>query len=135
MAGQFEYNSNTYHNHELFGSEQYIWTKLLLGYKEASTRIITQNQLSLSYMDNYQKGISILHYTNNTISNFYGEFLHIDEDNGKVLNLDVPVMWHRINEGTESGTTMGMRFVSDGVEKTLTNSQHKYYDLIEYSGM
>ena len=135
MAGQFEDNSNTYHNHQLFGSEQYIGTKLLLGYKEVSTNVIAENQLSLSYMDNYQKGISVLHYTNNTISNFYGEFLHIDEDNGKLLSLDVPVMWHRRNEGTESGTTMGMRFVSDGVEKTLSNSQHKYYDLIEYSGM
>ncbi len=135
LAGQFKDNSNTYHNHQLFGSEQYIGTKLLLGYKEPATIDIPVDQLSVSYMDNYQKGISILHYTNSTISNFYGEFLHIDEDNGKVLNLDIPVMWHRRNEGTESGTTMGMRFVSDGVEKTLINSQHKYYDLIEYSGM
>lgn len=135
LAGQFEDNSNTYHNHQLFGSEQYIGTKLLLGYKETPELIIPENQLSLSYMDNFQKGISVLHYTNNTISNFYGEFFHIDEENDKLLSLDIPVMWHRRNEGTESGTTMGMRFVSDGVEKTLSNSQHKYYDLIEYSGM
>jgi hypothetical protein len=135
LAGQFKDNSNTYHNHQLFGSEQYIGTKLLLGYKEPAEIIVPTEQLSLSYMDNYQKGISILHYTNSSISNFYGEFLHIDKENGKLLNLDIPVMWHRRNEGTESGTTMGMRFVSDGVEKTLTNSQHKYYDLIEYSGM
>jgi hypothetical protein len=135
MAGQFADNLNTYHNHQLFGSEQYIGTKLLLGYKEPVTIDIPTDQLSVSFMDNFQKGISILHYTNSTISNFYGEFFHIDEENGKLLNLDVPVMWHRRNEGTESGTTMGMRFVSDGVEKTLINSQHKYYDLIEYSGM
>jgi len=135
LAGQFADNLNTYHNHQLFGSEQYIGTKLLLGYKEPVTIDIPTDQLSVSFMDNFQKGISILHYTNSTISNFYGEFFHIDEESGKLLNLDIPVMWHRRNEGTESGTTMGMRFVSDGVEKTLVNSQHKYYDLIEYSGM
>lgn len=135
MAGQFADNLNTYHNHQLFGSEQYIGTKLLLGYKEPASIDLPVDQLSNSYMDNYQKGISVLHYTNSTISNFYGEFFHIDKDSGKLLSLDIPVMWHRRDEGTESGTTMGMRFVSDGVEKTLVNSQHKYYDLIEYSGM
>ena len=38
-------------------------------------------------------------------------------------------------EGTGSGTTLGMRFVSDTIEKTLTNTDIEYYDLIEFSGM
>tara|TARA_R110001592_G_scaffold133680_3_gene349038 strand:+ start:2142 stop:4337 length:2196 start_codon:yes stop_codon:yes gene_type:complete len=135
LAGQFKDTVNEYHNHQLFGSEQFIGSKLLLGYKEPESIIIPTSEISNSYMDTYQKGISIIHYTNNTISNFYGEFFHIDEDNDKLLSLDIPVMWHNRTSATEVGTEIGMRFVSDGVEKELENSQHKYYDLIEYSGM
>ena len=88
-------------------------------------------------MDPFQKGICILHYTNSCISNFYGEQFYIDEDSGKLLNLDIPVMWHRRNDvGTESGTTLGMRFVSDTILKTIsTNNDIEYYDLIEFSGL
>jgi hypothetical protein len=87
-------------------------------------------------MDPFQKGISVIHYTNSCISNYYGEFFHIDGDAGKLLNLDIPVMWHRRNDvGTGSGTTMGMRFVSDTLEKTLDNTNIPYYDLLEFSGM
>ena len=36
---------------------------------------------------------------------------NIDEDNGKLLNVDIPVMWHRRGDGgTGSGTTLGMTF-------------------------
>ena len=92
---------------------------------------------SKSYMDTYNKSISILHYTNSCISNFYGEQFYIDEETGKLLNLDIPVMWHRRNDvGTESGTTLGMRFTSDTIRKTLSsNNDIEYYDLIEFSGM
>jgi hypothetical protein len=88
-------------------------------------------------MDPYKKSISIIHYTNSCISNFYGEQFYIDGETGKLLNLDIPVMWHRRNDvGTASGTTLGMRFTSDTIKKTLSsNNDIEYYDLIEYSGM
>jgi hypothetical protein len=88
-------------------------------------------------MDPFQKGICVLHYTNSCISNFYGEQFYVDEDTGKLVNLDIPVMWHRRNDvGTGSGTTLGMRFVSDTILKTTsTNNDIEYYDLIEFSGM
>ena len=43
-------------------------------------------------------------------------------------------MWHRRSDGgTESGTTIGMRFTSDTIKKTLSsNNDVEYYDLIEY---
>ena len=46
-------------------------------------------------------------------------------------------MWHRRDDvGTASGTTLGMRFTSDTIKKTLsTNNDVEYYDLIEFSGM
>ena len=135
MAGQFKDDLENYHSHNLFGSEQYAGTKQFLKYNETPTLNLSSDRLSVSYMDPYIKGISIIHYTNSCISNFYGEMFNIDGSSGKLLNLDIPILWHRRNEGTGSGTTLGMRFVSDTIEKTLTNTDIEYYDLIEFSGM
>jgi hypothetical protein len=137
LAGQYVDYPINYHEHNLFGSEQFNGTKQYLGYNDTLIVSTTGSKLdSISYMDTFQKGICVLHYTNSCISNFYGEQFYIDEESGKLLNLDIPVMWHRRNEGTGSGTTLGMRFVSDTVLKTIaTNSDIEYYDLIEFSGM
>jgi hypothetical protein len=138
LAGQYVDTPINYHEHNLFGSEQFAGTKQYLGYNDTLTVSTTGTKLdSISYMDPFQKGICILHYTNSCISNFYGEQFYIDEDSGKLLNLDIPVMWHRRNDvGTASGTTLGMRFVSDTILKTITtNNDIEYYDLIEFSGM
>ena len=138
LAGQYKDSPINYHEHTLFGSEQFAGTKQYLGYNDTLTVSTTGTKLdSISYIDPFQKGICILHYTNSCISNFYGEQFYIDEDTGKLLNLDIPVMWHRRNDvGTGSGTTLGMRFVSDTILKTTTtNNDIEYYDLIEFSGM
>ena len=138
LAGQYKDSPINYNEHNLFGSEQFAGTKQYLGYNDTLTVSTTGTKLdSISYMDTFQKGICILHYTNSCISNFYGEQFYIDEDSGKLLNLDIPVMWHRRNDvGTESGTTLGMRFVSDTILKTIsTNNDIEYYDLIEFSGL
>lgn len=138
LVGQYKESPINYHEHELFGSEQYTGSKQFLGYNQTITQsnIGTNNQ-SKSYIDPFQKGISILHYSNSCISNFYGEQFFIDKETNKLLSLDIPVMWHRRNDlGTASGTTLGMKFVSDTIKKTLsTNNDVEYYDLIEYSGM
>jgi len=141
LAGQFsEPGGDDYHSHDLFGSEQYVGTKQFLGYNNVVDVVRNSNFLSSSYLDPYQKAISIIHYTNSCISNFYGEMFNIDEDSGKLLNVDIPVMWHRRDGGTGSGTTLGMTFVSDTVLKTVSDSDAslpdvQYFDLIEFSGM
>ena len=137
-AGLYKDSPVNYHENNLFGSEQFVGTKQYLGYNRQLTVTNTNSMMdSKSYMDTYNKSISILHYTNSCISNFYGEQFYIDEETGKLLNLDIPVMWHRRNDlGTGSGTTLGMRFTSDTIRKTLSsNNDIEYYDLIEYSGM
>lgn len=142
-AGLFKNSPVNYHEHNLFGSEQFAGTKQYLGFNENlicntddATSICGTDQ-PISYIDPYKKSISILHYSNSCISNFYGEQFYIDEETGKLLNLDIPVMWHRRNDvGTGSGTTLGMRFTSDVIKKTLSsNNDVEYYDLIEYTGM
>lgn len=133
LAGMVIDNVNFYHDHRTFGSEQYAGTKQFLGYNYPYT---TDPQVGdIGKMDIFQKGISIIHYTNNCISNFYGEQFKVDED-GKLLWIDVPIMWHRRNEGTASGTTLGMRFQTDTTEyHNLPNTSIAYHDLIEFSGM
>ena len=137
-AGLYKDSPVNYHENNLFGSEQFVGTKQYLGYNREITVTDTNSMMdSKSYMDTYNKSISILHYTNSCISNFYGEQFYIDEETDKLLNLDIPVMWHRRNDvGTGSGTTLGMRFTSDTIRKTLSsNNDIEYYDLIEFSGM
>jgi len=85
-----------------------------------------------SVLDSVSKSISIIHYTNNTISNFYGEFLFIDGANGKNVNIYMPdLMYHRRDYPTGSGTTMGMTFIATGTTKLITNTDIEYIDLIE----
>ena len=142
-AGLYKDSPVNYHEHDLFGSEQFAGSKQYLSYNEnlvCNTNDATSvcgTDTPISYIDPYKKSISILHYSNSCISNFYGEQFYVDEETGKLLNLDIPVMWHRRNDvGTASGTTLGMRFTSDTVKKTLsTNNDVEYYDLIEFSGM
>lgn len=142
-AGLYRDSPVNYHEHNLFGSEQFAGTKQYLGYNENlicntndATSLCGTDQ-PISYIDPYKKSVTILHYSNSCISNFYGEQFYIDEQTNKLLNLDIPVMWHRRNDvGTASGTTLGMRFTSDTIKKTLSsNNDIEYYDLIEYSGM
>ena len=105
LAGLWKELPTNYHENTLFGSEQYAGSKQFLGMNEVLTVTQSSNNLSSSYMDPFGKGISIIHYTNNCISNSYGEMFVIDGDSDKLLSLDIPVMWHRRNEGTGSGTT------------------------------
>jgi hypothetical protein len=137
QAGLFKDSPTNYHEHNLFGSEQFVGSKQYLGYNQAVTVTQDTRLQPKSYIDTYNKSLCILHYSNSCISNFYGEQFYIDEDTGKLLNLDIPVMWHRRNDvGTASGTTLGMRFVSDTIKKTVsTNNDIEYFDLIEYTGM
>ena len=77
LAGLFnDPLGDDYHTHNLFGSEQYAGTKQFLEYNSVVTNP------NRSYMDTVRKGISIIHYTNNSISNFYGEQFYINEAHG-----------------------------------------------------
>lgn len=90
------------------------------------------DNLSSGYLDRFVKSIGLVHYTNNTISNFYGDFFHIDIANGKNLKLHVPhIMYHRREKTTDAGLTPGMVFIGNGSLKFIEGSDIEYYDLIE----
>lgn len=121
--------------HREYGSIDYIGEKQYLGFPCECISGLTVDCVNPveSYDDLFQKGIGIIHYTNNTISNFYGEFFYIDGDSGKVLTLDVPtVMWHnRAFGGSATGDLIGMRFISDTTLMYVENTNIEYYNLIE----
>lgn len=125
-------------NYELFGSYSYSGFKYpymeisCIGSGDTSSIIDTCSQPGQSVFDTAIKSMSVIHYTNHTISNFYGEFFFIDNTNGKTVKLHLPdLMWHRRDFSTASGTTMGMTFLASGSTQIVGTSQIEYIDLIE----
>lgn len=117
-----------------FGSYRYLGTKYpLMDYNCSNVDIDTLLSCDgTSINDSVKKNIAVLHYTNNTVSNFYGEFFFLSDNQNKILTLDLPnIMYHRRFNGSGStfGTEMGMRFRSSGDVKTVNGIE--YVDLIE----
>lgn len=136
----------TLEGHTKFGSINYVGLKQYLGYNdlcfgETSTELQVCEDKLLSQSDPFVKGIGIIHFTNNSTKNEYGELFYIDHDEELPLNLYMPtIMWHgRWFGGSMLGDKLGMKFVSSGETKYLDISQLEYYDLVEspdyiYSG-
>ena len=135
MAGMT--GSTTYEDYTKFGSYTYLGTKNpYLDYLAQSTATTTTNfncnGPGISYPDSISKSLSIIHYTNNAISNLYGEFFYVDATNNKVVKLHLPnLMYHRRGYATGSGTTMGMTFIASGTTQLLANTDIEYIDLVE----
>jgi len=128
--------TNLYENYTKFGSYRYLGTKNpyleYLCQSTGETLTFNCNGPGMSYPDEVVKSISIIHYTNNTISNLYGEFFYTDSASGKYLSLYMPdLMYHRYSGTTGSGTSMGMTFIATGATQVITNSDIEYIDLIE----
>ena len=73
--------------------------------------------------------IGIVHYTNNSVSNFYGEGFFRN-----TFKLKIPyIMWHKKQFGGVSlGDSIGYTFISDTIAKYMgANNSIKYYDLID----
>jgi hypothetical protein len=126
-----------YEDYTRFGSYQYLGSKnpyfeYLCEASGATASNLNCDGIGLSYPDEIKKAISIIHYTNNAISNLYGEFFFVDATNNKYVQLHMPnIMYHRRGYATGSGTTMGMTFIASGVTKYLGTSDIEYIDLIE----
>lgn len=98
-----------------YGSNDYIGSKSpLFGYYD-----------TFNSTDEYKgkdNGVGIIHYTNNSISNGYGEFFHIKGEDNKNLVLDIPnLMYHNRSFSTGEGTEMGMKFIGYGEIKRIEN--------------
>lgn len=88
--------------------------------------------------ENYKRKLGVIHYTNPSVGNtygegFYGDPLNIDDAN-KIPTLDIPtIMWHK-----STGTTLGVQLKASGGLKYLTGATKslntRYYDLADESG-
>lgn len=136
ITGASTSNTSGYEDYKKFGSYQYLGEKE--AYLEYGLLDTITNQTSgvvcdgASSFDTANKSLAIIHYTNNTISNFYGEFFYVNSAEDKIFKLDLPtLMYHRRTAATGSGTTMGMRFIASGITQTVGTSEIQYIDLIE----
>ena len=132
--------TTVYEDYTKFGSYRYLGTKN--PYLEYLCESLSGTNASVnctpgtSYLDEVSKSISIVHYTNNSISNLYGEFLFVDATNNKIVKVHLPdLMYHRSGFSTQSGTSMGMTFVASGATQTIGTSDIQYIDLIEEPSM
>jgi len=128
--------SPLYEDYTKFGSYQYLGTKNpYLEYfcsSTANTLNFNCNGPGFSFPDDVSKSISVIHYTNNTISSLYGEYLFIDTTNNKMVKIALPnLMYHRRGFKTGSGTTQGMNFISSGTTQLVGNSDIEFINLIE----
>lgn len=114
--------SDTYNN---FGSSEYAGTKEYLGYNTNigqtdtdGTYFYDSTSKRVNVLPEDQKSIAIVHYTNNSIDNFYGEKFALnpydvgnDGETGQARNFKITlpwIMWHK-----SSDTTMGETFYVD----------------------
>jgi len=121
-------DSATYEDFTRYGSTGYTGSKLYfdLTYNDIGGRFLSGGA--------YQSAAGLVHYTNNTVANFYGEQLYVSSANNSKPTLQLPTIMDYGN----SGSTVGLSLVSGTIEKTFVasgsteNSSHalKYYDLI-----
>jgi len=95
----------------------------------------------VSYIQNQApvyKKLGVIHYTNNSVSNTYGESFYGDPQNPQdmesVPTLDIPlVMWHK-----STGGTVGLELKASGSLKYLTGTTKslntRYFDLSDDAG-
>lgn len=127
----------TYETHEYFGSYSYLGQKNPYFEYPCISSVDPSTTLKcdgISTLDSIAKSIAIIHYTNNAISNFYGEFFYIDNSNNKTLKLHLPdIMYHRrtFTGGTETGDIMGMSYIASGDTQYIGTSDLEYVNLIE----
>ena len=128
--------TTSYEDYTKFGSYDYIGTKdPYLGYDliGSATSGTTNFCDGISGYDDAQKSVAILHYTNNTISNFYGEIFYIDNAQSKTVKVHLPTLMYnrRTFTGSTTGNIMGMTFLASGSTQTLAGTDIEYIDLIE----
>jgi hypothetical protein len=73
--------------------------------------------------------VGVIHYTNNSVSNYYAEGFYKN-----TLKLKIPhIMWHKQQFGGVSlADSIGYTFLCDSVLKTMgTNNTIRYYDLVD----
>ena len=110
-------STNLFEDYTKFGSYTFLGQKQpyfeIDCESDPTTGVVNCDGTGLSYPDDVVKSVSVLHYTNNTISSLYGEYFYTNIVDNKYLSVTLPdLMYHRMSGSTASGTTMGMTFIA-----------------------
>jgi hypothetical protein len=111
--------ASPYRTYTNFPSRDYLSTKEYYGYmsstgQSATTAVTYYNSFGemITVSPEEQKSISIVHYTNNAIINFYGEKfaaeVYVDGSDGEARNFSITLpwlMWHKNSSPSTSGET------------------------------
>ena len=133
------FREDLFEGYPYFGSTGYTGTKEYLGYNSNSGQFDTDStyyynslldKINLSPSD--QKAISIIHYTNQSIDNFYGEKFAVENYDpldpnatGQAVNFKMSIPWLLWHKTT--GDTIGQEFFIDPNPVTLTTLNTPYY--------
>ena len=154
-AGVF---SNTHQGYDKYESKIYLGTKEYLGYNSdegqtGETNTFYYNSFSekIEVTPDNQKTIAIVHYTNNSIDNFYGEKFALKNydplnpnDTGQARNFKVhlpTLMWHKSTDGLMGETfyvdppgydglnLFSVQFIESAKNINMNNPGIRYYHL------
>jgi len=124
-----------------FWNMSIIFTDEIIGVQEDNKKYNTFNTKKyggfVSYIQNQApvlKKLGVIHYSNVSPANTYGEELYVDIPDEKIPVLDLPtLMWHK-----SSGNTLGLKLKASGSLIILTGETKSlntnYYDLVDYVG-
>ena len=150
--------SNTVQDYTKYDSRKYVGTKEYLGYHSNSGQTDTSSTYyynSFSEMINLspsnQKSIAIVHYTNQSIDNFYGEKLAMQPydssdpgDTGQARNFKITIpwlMWHKSTDGNigevfytdppgySSLDLFSVEYIKSDPNSNMNNPGLRYYHL------
>ena len=98
-------SATTKHDYSQYGSTGYTGTKEMLEY----TKPVFSESYGGIVNDYRQKSIAVIHYSNNSISNFYGEGFYWADNGTNNFRLNFPtVMYH-----STGNTTMGLMLTGE----------------------
>ena len=152
-------NNSTIQDYTKYDSRTYVGTKEYLGYNSDTGQTDTSStyyynsfseKINLSPSD--QKSIAIVHYTNQSIDNFYGEKLAMQPyddsnngDTGQARNFKITIPWLMWHKSTDSNigetfytdppgysTSLGLfkvHYIKSEVNEDMNNPGLRYYHL------
>ena len=139
-SGDYLYNSlNDFINNSQcdniefpFWNLSVVYTEELAGVKSGNTKFINLNTSGLTGFVSYiqeqapiYKKLGIIHYTNSSPENIYGEGFY---RNTPVIKLPT-LMWHKSNNAS-----IGLVLTGDSTQKRLSKLDLVYYDLVDNNG-
>tara|TARA_R110002020_G_scaffold143844_1_gene316503 strand:+ start:323 stop:2710 length:2388 start_codon:yes stop_codon:yes gene_type:complete len=121
-------SATTHGDYATYGSTGYTGTKEYLNYT-----VPTDSESYGGIVDDYrQKSIAVIHYSNNSISNFYGEGFYWDADGSNNFQLTMPTVMYHYTGNTSIGLLLTGETRTTPRKMTSvynSNSEIEYYQL------